>query len=91
MATFIIAYDLHKQGQNYACLIKKLEAYGTYFHMQQSVWIIETEHSAVQIRDNLQTCLDANDKIFVGKLTGGAWAGFTPEQSRWLMNRSYAS
>lgn len=90
MATYIVTYDLHKQGQNYACLIKKLEGYGTHFHMQQSVWIIETGQSAVQIRDHLNSCLDSNDKLFVGQLSGAAWAGFTDEQSRWLKNRSYS-
>ncbi len=91
MATYIVAYDLHKQGQNYACLIKKLEGYGTHFHMQQSVWIIETEQSAVQVRDHLKPCLDSNDKLFVGRMSAAAWSGFTLEQSRWLNNRSFAA
>lgn len=85
MATYIVTYDLHKQGQNYDCIIKKLEAYGTYWHMQQSVWIISTSQTAAQVRDNLQVCLDQNDKLFVGRLSGeAAWVGYEDRITQWL-------
>lgn len=88
MAVYIVTYDLHKQGQNYECIIQKLNAYGTHWHMQQSVWIIETTQSAAQVRDNLITCLDANDKLFVAKLSGeAAWYGYTSDINQWLKQR----
>ncbi len=87
MAAYIIAYDLHQAGQNYSCLTKKLEAYGTHWHMQGSVWIIGTNQSATQIRDNLSPCLDANDKLFVSRLSGeAAWYGYGDDISQWLKN-----
>lgn len=86
MAAFIVAYDLHKHGQNYDCITKKIEAYGYYWHMQASVWILKTDQSAVQIRDNLASCIDSNDKLFVGKLSGeAAWLGYDKKVSDWLM------
>lgn len=88
MPSYVVAYDLHKQGQNYDCIIKKLEGYPTHWHMQQSVWVIVTSQSAVQIRDNLQPCLDANDKLFVGQLSGqAAWVGYNQNISDWLMRQ----
>lgn len=85
MASHIVAYDLHKQGQNYDCIIKKLEAYGTYWHIQGSVWIIKSDQTCAQIRDHLKTCLDDNDKLFVGRLTGeAAWVGYPQNITTWL-------
>ena len=85
MAAYIVTYDLHKQGQNYSCITKKLEEYGYYCHLQGSVWVIVTSQNCVQIRDNLMQCLDANDKLFVGQLAGeAAWTGYTNNISDWL-------
>jgi CRISPR/Cas system-associated endoribonuclease Cas2 len=85
MAAYIVTYDLYKQGQNYTCLTEKLEAYGTHWHMQQSVWIISTNETAAQIRDKLSPCLDSNDKLFVGKLSGeAAWVGYNQKITDWL-------
>ena len=85
MATYVVSYDLNQQGQNYDCIIKKLKAYGTHWHMQQSVWIIVADASATQIRDNLKSCLDSNDKLFVAKLSGeAAWSGYRQTVTDWL-------
>ncbi|PHS06169.1 MAG: hypothetical protein COA78_14535 [Blastopirellula sp.] len=88
MSSFIVTYDLNKQGQNYDCITEKLEAYGTYWHIQGSVWIIVTAQSAKQIRDNLVACLDENDELFVGKLSGeAAWQGYNEKVSNWLKEK----
>jgi len=85
MPAYIVTYDLHKQGQNYDCLIEKLKGYGTHWHMQQSVWIVVTNQNSAQIRDHLRLCLDSNDKLFVGKLSGeGAWFGYSDSVTQWL-------
>lgn len=83
MAAFIVTYDLNQQGQNYQCIIGKLEAMGA-FRMQQSVWIVSSMSTEVAIRDTLTPCLDRNDKLFVGCLSGAAWRGYTDEVSTWL-------
>jgi hypothetical protein len=88
MATYIVTYDLMKQGQNYTCLAKKLDAYPTHWHAQGSVWLIETNQSAVDIRENLSSCLDANDKLLVARLSGeAAWQGYSNSVSSWLKDR----
>lgn len=88
MATFIVSYDLVQQGQNYTCIIKKLKEYGTHWHAQELVWLIETGELAIEIRDNLRKCLDENDKLLVARLEGeAAWYGYSDEISRWLKAR----
>lgn len=85
MAAYIVTYDLKKSGQNYTCITGKLEKYPAYWHMQGSVWIIESTKTAAQIRDDLVACLDQNDNLFVGKLSGeAAWQGFTTKGTNWL-------
>ena len=84
MAAYIVSYDLRKQGQNYECIIKKLEAYKSHWHMQQSVWIVVTDQTHVQVRDHLKSCLDQNDNLFVGKLSAAAWHGFSEKAGAWL-------
>ena len=88
MKSYIVTYDLMKSGQNYECLTKKLKAYGTYCHLQQSVWLLRTDQSASQVRDNLATCLDSNDKLFVAKLSGeAAWIGYPETYSNWIKEK----
>lgn len=59
MATYIVTYDLSKRGQNYDCLYEKLDAYGTKWRMQKSVWIIVTDQEAMEIADALLPCLES--------------------------------
>lgn len=88
MAVFIVTYDLKKQGQNYTCINKKLKEYGTHWHIQGSVWIIVTPENAVQIRDNLNSCLDSNDELFVARLSGeAAWTGYSSAVDDWLLKQ----
>lgn len=85
MAAYIVTYDLMKQGQNYDCLCKKLEEYPTHWHAQGSVWLIQTSLSAVQVRDDLASCLDSNDKLIVARLQGeAAWQGYGEQINSWL-------
>ncbi|KRC79958.1 hypothetical protein [Sphingomonas sp. Root241] len=85
MPAYIVGYDLDQPNQQYDCLKKKLEAYGTQWRFQQSVWLIDTSDSAATIRDNLKSCLDSGDKLFVGRLAGeAAWQGYSDKGNSWL-------
>jgi len=83
MSIYIVSYDLNKVGQNYSCITEKLKAYPKHWHAQQSVWFIVSSGNASRIRDELQTCLDSNDSLFVGQLSSAAWTGLGQEFSRW--------
>lgn len=85
MKTYVVSYDLRKPGQNYQSIIDKLKGYAGWCRLQQSVWIIQTTQSAVQVRDHLQPSLDVNDSLYVGKLSGeAAWFGQSEAVSKWI-------
>ncbi|TBW96673.1 hypothetical protein [Xanthomonas citri] len=83
MSGFIVSYDLHAQGQNYPCITGKLKELGAW-HMQQSVWLVQSDLTATQLRDHLIGCLDSNDKLFVAKMTSAAWKTMGQEADKWI-------
>lgn len=90
MATQIIIYDLNKEGVNYSQTNKKLtdrikELFQTYWHHLDSTWIVVTELTSKEIRDDLNKLLDSNDELLVTKSSGeGAWTGFNERGTKWL-------
>jgi len=76
MTTYLISYDLAEPERDYAALEKAIQNYGAYCHLQKSVWLIVCEVGVTAIRDDLKTCLDANDKLFIAKVSSpAAWEG----------------
>ena len=85
MSLYLVAYDLMKQGQNYTCITKKLEAFESYWHFQQSVWLVQWSGNAYDLANELETCLDSNDKLFVTRVTSdSAWSGYPDEGTNWI-------
>ncbi|MFK4823767.1 CRISPR-associated protein Cas2 [Paenochrobactrum sp. BZR 588] len=90
--SYFIGYDLNKEGDNYTSKNKKLrdhikEKYPTYWCHLDSTFIVVTDKTAKDIRDDLKQFLDDNDELLVAKLTGeGAWSGFNDNGSNWLKN-----
>jgi hypothetical protein len=90
MATYIISYDLNTEGPGYSAANKKLtdrikELFPTFWHNLDSTWIVVTELTAVQIRDDLKRYIDKNDELLVVKSGGeGAWIGIKKTGSDWL-------
>lgn len=90
----IVTYDLrspHDTPEDYERVIEGLKSlYGTWCHLEKSVWIISTSQDASQVRDALKALLYPTDIIFVGKLSGN-WGSFnlTQVQSDWLKQRQF--
>jgi hypothetical protein len=83
----MIGYDLNRPGQDYSDLIDAIKRIsgGRWWHCLDSTWIITTDLSAVQIRDQLRQHVDQNDELLVAGLTGeAAWVGFNDQCSNWL-------
>lgn len=65
--------------------IGAIKAFGTWWHHLDSTWIIKTDWTAVQIRNDLAQHIDKNDELLVVLLSGeGAWQGFNQSGSDWL-------
>jgi hypothetical protein len=87
-ASYMIGYDLNKPGQDYKDLIEAIKQVGSmWWHCLDSTWIVKTDKSAKEIRDELKPHIDASDELLVAKLSGeGAWTGFDTDCSTWLKN-----
>ena len=65
MSTYIISYDLRSPNPDYEGLHEAIKAYGTWAHITQSLWAVETSESAVEVRDYLTTFIEPGDRLFV--------------------------
>lgn len=90
MAKYEVSYDLRKPGRNYDSLYSRLADWKAARALQ-SVWIIETDNSAVAIRDDLAKHIDANDGLLVTGLTGeAAWQRLEGTSDQYLLGRRAA-
>jgi hypothetical protein len=67
MSAYVVCYDLRAPGRNYQALHDRLRQYPQWAKVTESNWIVVTTWSAVQIRDDLMSHIDPNDRIFVIK------------------------
>ena len=82
MSVYIVSYDLRKPGRDYSSLYDALRRY-PHCHGLESVWFIESDSAAVDIRDHLWARMDDNDKLFVGHLSGN-WGSYNVPCVEWL-------
>lgn len=74
MTVQIVSYDLRAPGRNYQNLYDAIKKY-PWAKPLESVWLIDTEKTSGQIRDELGTHIDSNDQLAVFELTADAgWA-----------------
>lgn len=88
MAVFCISYDL--KSDNYEPLINAIKSYGIWWHQSKSTWIIQSNQTAQQILNNLNSYIQTGDKILVIKAQRAWWAvGHTEEEYTWMKNRNF--
>jgi hypothetical protein len=80
LANYIVSYDLHKQ-RHYPPIWAAIERLRGV-RLLESLWLIETNLTAVQVRDILSTSIDSDDSIAVIELKENAyWACLRVRQS----------
>lgn len=85
MSSLLIAYDLRKPGKDYSQIIAAIKQYGTWAHLEESVWAIRTASTPASVRDALLKHIDENDRLLVAEPTGNAaWHNLNPEVGTWL-------
>lgn len=88
MNSFLISYDLIS-NKDYSSLYKAIRDYGSFAHVLESVWIVKSSTSSSDIRNNLKSYIDSDDKLFVAKLSGeSAWTNLSKEVSDWIHNKT---
>ena len=88
VAAHLITYDLGKPGQDYDELFKAIEQLADgWWHCVESVWIINSDLNASEIRNALSSFVDSNDKLVVLTLQGN-WATRNLSQrcNEWMRN-----
>lgn len=91
---FMIAYDLkspNDTSQDYERVIDGIKAlYGTWCHLEKSVFLVQTVSTSVTIRDAMNRLVFNNDAVFVAPV-GGAWASHAlgTEKTTWLKARTF--
>lgn len=68
MAVYLVTYDLKAPGRNYQPVHDYLRSFPDWCKGLESVYLIETSLSTVQVRDALISKVDANDKFFVVRI-----------------------
>lgn len=90
MAIYMIGYDLRSAtGENYDEFFATLEAMGSgYWDCLDATWLVITDKTAVQIRDELKPYLGDDDRILVMRYgEGAAWLGFKDQCQTWLEDK----
>ena len=65
MAIKLVTYDLNKQGQDYKDLYREIKSIGPCINPLDSVWLIKTELTCLEIKKKLRSVMDTNDHIIV--------------------------
>jgi hypothetical protein len=82
---FVVAYDLKTPGKDYRELIAAIESV-PHCHAQGSVWFVQHAGPPSAIRNILAQHMDANDTLFVDRVSN-TWAGLhMPTCGQWLNN-----
>ena len=87
MAIYMIGYDLHRSnGDSHDKLFAALEAIGAgYWDCLESTWLVITERTAAEIKDELKQYLDDDDRLLVMRYgEDAAWLGFKDGCETWL-------
>jgi len=71
MAHYIVSYDLHKE-RHYKPVWDTLEGLGAT-RLLESLWVLTSNLTAVQLRDTMQAVIDSDDSVAVIELKPGSW------------------
>lgn len=77
MACYIIGCSLNAPGRDYVDLVEAIGRVGNAaWPCLESTWVVNSQKTASQIRDELKPYLEASDELIVAELAGtAAWRG----------------
>jgi hypothetical protein len=86
MAVILVSYTLKQQDRNYQNVYDYLQKF-THCRGMDSIWLLDTNKSPSQIRDDIGTLIDHNDAVFVTRMAGD-WAARHSGYGDWLNHTS---
>jgi len=72
--TIQVNCELKQPGPHYTSLYDYMQSYDRGSHPLDSMWLVKTDKSVPQIRDEVRRVVDDDDEILVFDVTGAAWA-----------------
>jgi len=88
MNTLLVSYDLlsPETRNDYNVLIEYLKSFSLWAKPLLSLWLIKTIKSCEEIRDEIKSKTDSNDKILVVDITKRPWAtlNISEEVLKWM-------
>lgn len=86
-ATILIAYDLHSTNDKaYDDLAAAIHSLGAWWHHLETVWVVRSNQTPDEIREQLQHYIGSDDQLLVLDVTGdrAGWTGINAVGSEWL-------
>jgi len=76
MNTLLISYDLlsPETRNDYEVLIKYLKSFNFWAKPLLSLWLVKTDKSCDNVRDEIKLRIDSNDKVLIVDVTKRPWA-----------------
>lgn len=86
METKLVSYDLITPGRDYKTVYEYLRGHTAWARPLESLWLIKTDKPSSQVRDELKSHIDQNDKVYVVDVTGrsSSWTGLDDKVSQWI-------
>jgi hypothetical protein len=72
--TIQVNCELKQPGHYYTALYDYMESYARQSHPLESMWLVKTDKSVPQVRDEVRRVIDDDDEILVFDVTGAPWA-----------------
>lgn len=71
MNVYLISYDLHSPGQDYEKVHEAIKSINpkSWAKVLESLWLVPSNLSIVQIRDRIANSMDRNDRLFVTEIS----------------------
>lgn len=78
METYLVSYDLGipETSEDYKKVINYIKSFPSWAKPLYSVWLVRSNISAAQIRNDLSKLIDSNDRILVIRVTNTEWASW---------------
>ena len=88
MRTIQVNEDLRKPGRDYQPVYEYIKGHPGWCHSLDSCWLIRTEKTAADVRDELMELVDSSDEVATFDVTQDLWAtNFSDKRTEWLKNQ----
>jgi hypothetical protein len=85
MKIFIITFELANPGYNHFKILQKIRAHSFWARLTNYSYLVVTDLSPKQIRDNFTGAVMDGDRIFVSACPlPAAWSGLPQDVAKWI-------